>query len=332
MQHGTETLLAYDTTITFTNKPTNLIFYSNSDKTEAIVIENERYLNLNGFFSLDDNKKRDIPIYWEWKLESGVTQEEIDANDLIDSEFMGKTMSMQIATTGKQVTENPTGKYAVTFDANGGTLPSYGNTSQATKQVTYGETYGNLPTPTREGYTFMGWNGKNLYNVNDIKIITSGITKNSSDWVKIDTSAGNNYYNYWTNNLDILENKQYIIVLEIQEASNITGEFALTSREYPYVAQFEECRLVSSILKPNSIIIKKVKTNQGINSNCGLRTYYSNYNLNINEKLTFRISVLEEQDISADDFVYEPYYITESTQVVQNQNHTLTAIWEPINQ
>ena len=24
---------------------------------------------------------------------------------------------------------------------------------------------------------------------------------------------------------------------------------------------------------------------------------------------------------------YEPYYITSSTEVVQNQNHTLTAIW-----
>lgn len=28
---------------------------------------------------------------------------------------------------------------------------------------------------------------------------------------------------------------------------------------------------------------------------------------------------------------YEPYYITSSTEVVQNQNHTLTAIWEPIS-
>ena len=28
--------------------------------------------------------------------------------------------------------------------------------------------------------------------------------------------------------------------------------------------------------------------------------------------------------------VYEPYYITLSTPVTQNQNHTLTAIWEPV--
>ncbi len=41
--------------------------------------------------------------------------------------------------------------YTVTFNANGGTTPT------ASKTVTYGETYGELPTPTRTGYTFKGW-------------------------------------------------------------------------------------------------------------------------------------------------------------------------------
>lgn len=41
--------------------------------------------------------------------------------------------------------------YTVTFNANGGT------TSTSSKTVTYGSTYGTLPTPTRTGYTFNGW-------------------------------------------------------------------------------------------------------------------------------------------------------------------------------
>ena len=41
--------------------------------------------------------------------------------------------------------------YTVTFNANGGTTPT------ASKSVTNGSTYGTLPTPTREGYTFNGW-------------------------------------------------------------------------------------------------------------------------------------------------------------------------------
>lgn len=41
--------------------------------------------------------------------------------------------------------------YKVTFNANGGTTPT------ASKNVTYASTYGTLPTPTRDGYTFSGW-------------------------------------------------------------------------------------------------------------------------------------------------------------------------------
>jgi len=41
--------------------------------------------------------------------------------------------------------------YTVTFDANGGT------TSTASRTLTYGSTYGELPTPTRTDYIFEGW-------------------------------------------------------------------------------------------------------------------------------------------------------------------------------
>ena len=41
--------------------------------------------------------------------------------------------------------------YTVTFNANGGTVGT------ASKTVTYNSTYGDLPTPSRSGYTFNGW-------------------------------------------------------------------------------------------------------------------------------------------------------------------------------
>ena len=43
-------------------------------------------------------------------------------------------------------------KYIVTFDTTGG-----GAASPATKEVTYGETYGDLATTSRTGHTFTGW-------------------------------------------------------------------------------------------------------------------------------------------------------------------------------
>ena len=42
-------------------------------------------------------------------------------------------------------------QYTVTFDANKGTVAS------DSMVVTYGQTYGELPTPTRANYTFLGW-------------------------------------------------------------------------------------------------------------------------------------------------------------------------------
>lgn len=41
--------------------------------------------------------------------------------------------------------------YSLTFDANGGT------SSETTRSIAYGERYGQLPVPTKEGYTFAGW-------------------------------------------------------------------------------------------------------------------------------------------------------------------------------
>ena len=41
--------------------------------------------------------------------------------------------------------------YTLTFDANGGKV------SPASRKVRYGAKYGDLPTPTRSGYTFDGW-------------------------------------------------------------------------------------------------------------------------------------------------------------------------------
>ena len=55
--------------------------------------------------------------------------------------------------------------YIITYNANNGTM-----SGATTKVVTLGETYGELPEITREGYTFLGW-----YNENDEKIESTTI-------------------------------------------------------------------------------------------------------------------------------------------------------------
>ena len=56
--------------------------------------------------------------------------------------------------------------YTVTFDSNGGSIPSNpewdGSGSTVSKRLN-STTYGTLPTPTKSGYTFLGWKEKNYY-------------------------------------------------------------------------------------------------------------------------------------------------------------------------
>ena len=66
--------------------------------------------------------------------------------------------------------------YTVTANANGGTIATTvgwaGTGATASKSVTYGNVYGVLPTPTRQGYTFKGWYTENTFK-NEVKADTA---------------------------------------------------------------------------------------------------------------------------------------------------------------
>ena len=69
-------------------------------------------------------------------------------NGTVTSSDIGVNIDGENITLTAQWTAN---KHTVTFDANGGSV------TPAFMSVTYGSTYGELPTPTRVGYTFKGW-------------------------------------------------------------------------------------------------------------------------------------------------------------------------------
>lgn len=73
-------------------------------------------------------------------------------------------------------------KHTVTFDANGG------NVTIPNKEVIKGQTYGDLPTPAREGYTFAGW----------FTDATAGTQVTASTIVEL--TADQTIYAHWTQN------------------------------------------------------------------------------------------------------------------------------------
>ena len=173
----------------------------------------------------------------------------------------------------------------------------------------------------------MGWNGRNYYNYQNTNAVSSGVSADGNGWININTTSDVIYCNYFTNNLDVLENTYYNVIIEIKKAENCSGRFFITSAHNP-TNQFNDWYIDNSNIIQGTYI-NSIRILTGTDKNQGLRTFYHNKNRNNNEILTFRISVLDVDDsITEDNFEYEPYYITPSTTVVQQQNHTLKAIWQ----
>ena len=88
----------------------------------------------------------------------------IDYVTIVNSATLTKPSSFTFPAYNSAATAQWTANtYTVTANANGGTIPTTSGWTvasggaTATKQVTYDSTYGTLPTPTRNGYTFAGW-------------------------------------------------------------------------------------------------------------------------------------------------------------------------------
>ena len=211
--------------------------------------------------------------------------------------------------------------YTVTFDANGGTL------SETTKEVSYHEPYGELPTPTREGYTFMGWHGKNMFKLKEIADYKYSTTQYTVDIdnnsVMIGNDGGYEIIEYYLPELKA--NTKYTItgntvltninggtvrITTIRNTTNITNEQFLLSR-FDADGVFSYVFTVGNQDETTAAIL--LYGNRNSTPTLGAKVNYSNI-------------MITEGDTATE---YEPYYITPTTPVVQGNDHTLKAIWQP---
>lgn len=293
--------LEYDINMSLTQIPENLIFYTDEQMTNAVYKDNGE-MHLNGYFGVDnENKKETKTLYWQWNLETGTTQEEIENNDVLDSKWMDKDISLGINAVGRQVAdESSTTKCEVTFDLNGGKLDSYGDSKQITKQVNYGENYEELPVPTREGYKFAGWGS--ITNLADKKYWIQGaisITGNISfDKTRIILNK----------KFDVLPNTKYKVYVDNNKAIVIR-----------IIDFYDNNKFISSIENNSGpyegLYSREFTTSQD--------TKYLNISLMYSGgKENITIDAAEESNINV------IRYIDNTTPI--NKNHMLTAIWEKI--
>ena len=196
----------------------------------------------------------------------------------------------------------------VTFDPQGGQL------DQISKNVIPNETYGILPTPTREGYTFMGWNGKNMFTglvkgvaINNVNGEMGSDAKfAASDYMIINTDLSNYF-------LSCLSSDLWSYVSFYNENKEYMGRTAGTTR--------------NNITIQSTSIMDSTRTNVGGNIKYIRITQYANsvYSTGTIDDVDGLQIQLELGDTATP---YEPYYITPTTKVVQENNHTLKAIWQ----
>ena len=104
----------------------------------------------------------------------------------------------------------------VTFSANGGSV------STETKTVSYGATYGTLPTPTRSGYTFEGW------------YTAAEGGSNVSSLTKVTQTGAHTLYAHWKLTLAITSNPSNVTVTEGQTATFKVTASGATSYQWQY--------------------------------------------------------------------------------------------------
>ena len=144
---------ADDTDVDLTNVVANIDVYASYTKTlnkYTVTFYDDDKTTVLGTSTVDYGTTATYPNGTPTKTQAGhvITFEKwVDALDAEDD------LSNVIADRNVYATyKDEIAKYTVTFDVNGGDA-----LQTNTKTVEYNSTYGELPTPTRTGYTFKGW-------------------------------------------------------------------------------------------------------------------------------------------------------------------------------
>lgn len=216
-----------------------------------------------------------------------------------DNTYMNKIFSARIVVEALQ-------KNVVIFNANGGEV------SPEVKSVEYEEIYGELPIPVKPGYTFLGWNGKNILDYTSDSIYGGNGFLVSDDGYISDESPTNDSRSW------IYDESNWKTVLE-------AGTYTVT-------LNFLTKATSENAQKYSKIVIIDKSTNNFIIDNTlyDIENYTKTFTLS--EKTNIGIEVkcydgiyriqLEKGNHST---TWEPYYVKNNTIVTQSMSHILTS-------
>ena len=265
----------------------------------TVDIQNKNYINNEAYGELP-TPTREGYTFNGWST-SGTDETIVDTNSIVNAES-SQPSQPQSQTLYANWDANI---YNVTFDPTGGSVAT------TSKQVTYHSTYGELPIPTREGYTFSGWRGKNMFDEQTLLGAISGVNYVDNHYVFTFRNAYNKYSNgKYLPIYGFKENTQYSYTIQgYVTASHLSFYFFYSdgTSSYGWFGKTEEGTSVITSTKGKTL--KFVTMTYGANN-------------------TAYISHIQLEE-GATSTGFEPYTITTSdTNVTKTSDHTLYAEWQ----
>ena len=230
----------------------------------------------------------------------------LSSNTCSNGTLSGNTFTISNVTSAQSCTITLTPEsYTLTLDPNGGSV------STTSKTVTYDSTYGELPTPTRTGYTFNGWKGKNLYS--DLYNIRFGELSYSNGIFKQTSDDG-------TTRSFVLQGFKDLAYVKNLSSQNY--DISIGKKTFSFTADgtYNVLSLkINGSKQDNYVLFNTPFLENG-------KTYTLSFQV-INStagSISWNNLQIEEGSKAT---VYEPIYVTSSTKVTIPSDHKLVANW-----
>lgn len=185
------------------------------------------------------------------------------------------------------------------------------------------EQYGVMPSPDYLSKVETVGNNINLFNFKDKKDVSPIYTVDDEGWItcQYDNTSGTSaaYLNYYTNNLNLKTGTLYNIIVEIKKMSG-TGRFVAVSaaNDSQFDTTFNIWLGTNFADVYNSVLKTRTSFQNSIN---GLRTF-ATFSPGQAGSITFRISVLEDTSVNANNFVYSNYNQGSTKIIIEKSDKT----------
>ena len=239
----------------------------------------------------------------------------LSSNTCSNGTLSGNTFTISNVTSAQSCTITLTPEsYTLTLDANGGSV------STTSKTVTYDSTYGEVPTPTRTGYTFNGWYGPNIMPYGDFSNTNTNIWKPNQN---VTVSQGNGYYQVIYNQTDstpglIWESTESLNLLELNKT------YTLSMKVKGINTSKIEISIYDSLIKSYEISQSEftvVQTTFSLTSKEKIYILLFEYLPTLNSGFQIEWLKIEEGNVAT------PFKATSSTKVTTPSDHKLVANW-----